>query len=51
MSEKQAPKQKMSVFDKTKEILHLPEREYSLGEQSCFNVIAKKLPKTAAQHT
>ena len=41
----------MTTFDKTKEALHLPEREYTLGEQSCFNVIAKKLPKAAVPHT
>jgi len=44
-------KKKLTTFDKTREALKLPEREYSQGEQSCFNVVAKKLTKGNAQYT
>ncbi|CAL6101673.1 Glutaminyl-tRNA_synthetase [Hexamita inflata] len=52
MSEPVATKPvKKTTFDKTREQLSLPEGTYTSGQESCFNVIAKKLPKSAIPHT
>lgn len=41
---------KQTTFDKTREALGLPEGEYTEGQQACFNVVAKKLPRSAEAH-